>query len=479
MVERTVLLCLEGELEADLVQLLQAHPYFAVARRCADLIELTAAATAGLGSIAVLEDTAELSRAVVSDLLNDGLDVVALGAAERATELTDMGVSLVITQANAGSIVTGLEGLEDLRASIQPTEAASGTVISPAQLEDDHVADLLSMDPFDEGIEESAQKKKLATRFPSRRAGGANAADDSVLPFTQLENAAEEYDSVALAADVKPLGRVVAVRGTEGAPGRSTLALLTGIELGRSGKKVIIVDGDLSAPSLGLMAGARPEWAGIAVACRMASRGRLDIHTLSRLLHATGPDSLLLSGISRAERWREVHPEDLTAVLDEARKLADYVIVDTAAWLPDESDDFDVAIARETITARIVAAADQVVTVAPGNPVGISRLVALLEDSPCEEEVLVVNRVSSASSGPAAEAEIRSIVEPLSGGRPLLLIWEDEAIPTALLQGVALPEVRKSERSLTAIQDLISLLSDEASMPAKRAFRWAFWRRHG
>jgi polynucleotide 5'-kinase involved in rRNA processing len=70
-----------------------------------------------------------------------------------------------------------------------------------------------------------------------------------------------------------PHRRVVAVWGSHGAPGRSTVAVQLALELSRAGRRCALIDADTVAPSLALLLGLGDDAPGIAAACRRAELG--------------------------------------------------------------------------------------------------------------------------------------------------------------------------------------------------------------
>jgi hypothetical protein len=74
-----VLCAVRGAAEAAVVRALSSQPELDVARRCADVAELLAAAAAGLGHVAVVSaDLIALDRESVRHLHGSGLRVVVL-----------------------------------------------------------------------------------------------------------------------------------------------------------------------------------------------------------------------------------------------------------------------------------------------------------------------------------------------------------------------------------------------------------------
>ena len=72
-------------------------------------------------------------------------------------------------------------------------------------------------------------------------------------------------------------GRVVAVWGPAGAPGRTSVAVAIADEASRAGVDVLLVDADTWAPSVSVVLGLVDDGAGLASACRRALGGGLDV----------------------------------------------------------------------------------------------------------------------------------------------------------------------------------------------------------
>ncbi|WP_255218714.1 P-loop NTPase, partial [Microbacterium paraoxydans] len=77
--------------------------------------------------------------------------------------------------------------------------------------------------------------------------------------------------------------RLTAIRGSHGAPGRSTIAVQLAVELARRGRRTALIDADTVAPSLALLLGMDDDAPGLAAACRRAEAGALDPAELTRL----------------------------------------------------------------------------------------------------------------------------------------------------------------------------------------------------
>jgi hypothetical protein len=96
-------------------------------------------------------------------------------------------------------------------------------------------------------------------------------------------------------------GRLVAVWGPTGAPGRTTVALGVASEIAALGRSALLVDGDVYGGVLAQVLGVLDEAPGLAAACRLANSGQLDLPQLAQLARAIAPSLRLLSGISRSD----------------------------------------------------------------------------------------------------------------------------------------------------------------------------------
>ena len=110
-------------------------------------------------------------------------------------------------------------------------------------------------------------------------------------------------------------GRVVAIWGPTGAPGRTTIAVTLATELAALGIPTVLVDADTYGGSVAQALSFLDEAPGIAAATRAADQGTLDLPTLARLAPVATAGLRVLTGIPKAERWPEVRPAALERVL--------------------------------------------------------------------------------------------------------------------------------------------------------------------
>lgn len=179
-------------------------------------------------------------------------------------------------------------------------------------------------------------------------------------------------------ADPEPApasGRVVAVWGPAGAPGRTTVAMGLAESLVDSGRSVCLVDADTYGPSIALALGLIEDSSGLVVACRLADNGALSAATVRSAACRVRRTWHVLGGIGRPERWSELRPGALERVWEASRAAFDVTVVDVGFCIEDDSSG---AWSRRRNAAAVSAlsTADEVVAVAQSTPLGAVRLAA-------------------------------------------------------------------------------------------------------
>jgi MinD-like ATPase involved in chromosome partitioning or flagellar assembly len=415
---RTRVLCaVRGPAEAAVATVLAADLTTTVARRCADVAELLAAAAAGLGAVAVVSgDLPGLERDVVAALHDAGVHVVAL---------VDDGVPWEEERLRA----LGVDGTVPATSALGDGGALGGAV----------------RDALDASV--------------TGRAGEQAPTDDYLGP-----------------APVQGRhGAVVAVWGPTGAPGRTTVAINLAAELaglgpsrggrvrdlvgqltsrpsrrpasGAATREVLLVDADTYGGSVAQLLGLLDESAGVAGVARAAGQGVLDAVSFARQAPVVAPGLRVLTGIVRAARWPELAAASLDLVWERAREVADVTVVDCGFCLErDELLSYDTrAPQRNGATLSALAAADAVVVVGGGDPVGIQRLVRALSDlddaGVLAPRVVVVNRVRASTAGAHPATAVREVLARYAGVTRVSVLPDDPAAADcAVLEGRALTE---------------------------------------
>lgn len=404
--------------EARLVAALDSIASVRVARRCVDVVDLLAAAGAGLGRVALVAadlrrlDADAVDRLSAADVVPVG--VVARGDSAAEDRLRALGIDYLVPDDADGGVVAG--------------------VLAEAEV-------------------------SRAGRTPERtgRMFGDPSTSMAIPP-----GAGEQVDEAAPARR----GVVLAVWGPTGAPGRTTVAITLADELARLGHSALLVDADVYGATVAAELGLLDESPGLAAACRLAGSTRLTGATLAGLCWQLRPQLRVLTGIPLAARWPELRTTAVAAVLAAARQLADVTIVDCGFCLEtDEELSYDsLAPRRNGATLAVLDDADVLVVVGAADPIGMQRLVRGLTELRDAEiatpPTVVLNKLRRGVVPGDARAELVGALELFSGISPMALLpYDRESLDAALATGRSLGEARPSSPLRKAIGELAGQLA--------------------
>lgn len=267
-------------------------------------------------------------------------------------------------------------------------------------------------------------------------------------------------------------GRVVAVWGPAGAPGRTTVAAGLAAELATRDLRTVLVDADPHA-AVAQHLGILDETSGILAAARQVSSGGDLAAGLDRVQRALDERLTVITGLPRPDRWLEVRRGVLEQLLDLARTRGQ-VVVDTGTGLEeDPGTELGVRPSRATMTLEVLGAADEVVVVGSADPVGLSRLArGLVELRELELAVpvrVVVNRMRRSLGW--AERDIAGMVEGFTRTVGLHFLPEDRAgADRALVAGRSLVESGDSDLR-RSLEDLVDALAPGTVAARRRTGR--------
>lgn len=276
--------------------------------------------------------------------------------------------------------------------------------------------------------------------------------------------ALQHRDAPPRTAARPPRGRVIAVWGPHGAPGRSTIAINVAAAHAEQGKRVMLVDADSYGGAIATLLGITDNTPGLAAACRLAGAGSLDANELSRLATRVGREAqvFVLGGLNNPARWPELRADRIQATLEHCRNMADVVVVDVGFNLETDEElasDF-VGPRRNAATIATLEHSDTVMAVADASPVGVSRyLRARLQLhellSPNTEVVAVANRVRQGGAGGEPANQVREALRRFGGIESVQLLPHDErAIARALAAGVSVLEAAPRSRFARSVRAL-------------------------
>ncbi|WP_454118126.1 AAA family ATPase [Microbacterium lacticum] len=276
-----------------------------------------------------------------------------------------------------------------------------------------------------------AAERRLAAVF-----GLDACAADAVAADVLARGAAERGDG---GPQERERGRLIAVWGAAGAPGRTTTAIELACELARDGRRVALVDADAHAPSIAMATGLADEGPGFAAACRQAERGTLTAAELTRIAAPLGPVEVL-TGINRPGRWPELGHDRVQAALERCRDWADDIVVDVASSLErDEEIVSDLGgPRRNAATLATLASADLIVAVVAADPIGVARFVRAHADlrsvvgaTPVK---IVVNKARTGPVGLDARSQVRRTLERYTDAREVWFVpWDPKSADAAML----------------------------------------------
>ena len=246
-----------GDSRDDLVGGLERlHGPVSVVRRCSELAELLAACQSGLARAAVVAaGSEELTASLVDRLSAVGVVVIALtDNPEETVRLRTIGV------------------------------AAEARAVDAAAL--------------------AARISAAVAQLSGTGAGPGPAAGDGAASVAAAGQVPRSSGAQTVTASPGAKGRIIAVWGPAGAPGRTLVAANIAGELAAEGQSVLLVDADSYGASVAALLGLLDEAAGLAQACRLADQGLLDADALLRIATTVADQGRRRCGCSPGSRGR-------------------------------------------------------------------------------------------------------------------------------------------------------------------------------
>ena len=498
-----VLTALGNQWESRIATLLEGSREVQVVRRCADLADLVATASAGLGSVALVSDDLRgLDLSAVAQLRELGVAVVGVATTD------DEDAERRMRQLGVSRVVAGDADLAVFEAALTALAPSDGSNDSRSN-DSDHLPPDLDAE-LDARFDGSAgphgsdglagvggpdgaspgggRRDARPPRAKRKRKPGrpvTPGADVAVAVAPGARGAAGAAEPVATvspvddspAAEDREPGRIVAVWGPTGAPGRTTVAVALATELAALGVPTVLVDADTYGGSVAQALSFLDEAPGIAAATRAADQGTLDLSMLARLSPVASPGLRVITGIPKADRWTEIRAAALERVLTLARQLGQVVVVDCGFNLEDDEElSYDtMAPRRNAATLTTLALADELVAVGGCDPVSLQRLVRGLQElggvqSP--RPVVVVNRVRSGAVGAKPETRVAEALARFAGVDEVIFLPDDPtALDAALLEGRSLAECAPSSPVRSAVRGLAARLTNVAVPHGRRGRR--------
>lgn len=187
----------------------------------------------------------------------------------------------------------------------------------------------------------------------------------------------------------KSTARVITVTSGKGGVGKSNMSVNLGIQLTKSGKRVVILDADFGLANVEVMLGIRPKY-------NLADLFYKN-KDMKEIITAGPMDLGFISGGSGVRELSHLHKEQLTNLtnkLSDLDDIADIIIIDTGAGISDSVLEF-------------LMVSSEVLLVTTPEPTSITDAYALLKTLDKREEFVnsdtaikvIANRVSSNKEG--------------------------------------------------------------------------------
>lgn len=292
-------------------------------------------------------------------------------------------------------------------------------------------------------------------------------------PNTWAKTAAPTDTQVGAGEVRRRRGQVIAVWGGNGAPGRSVVALGLSAELACLGVATLLIDADVYGGAVAPMLGMLDESSGLLAAARAANVGTLDADVLARHARQVNPALRVLTGLPRADRWTEVRPAVLRNVVDTARSVCAFTVIDCGFSIEaDEEVSYDVAAPRRNgATLEVLENSDTVLVVGGADPLSLGRLIRALHELttavPSASPYVVINRVRDSLGW--SESEIVETVSRVSGVTSVRTLPEDRrACDHALVHGRTLSECAPDSGLAKALRAMAAELAGVSEPAGKR-----------
>jgi pilus assembly protein CpaE len=177
------------------------------------------------------------------------------------------------------------------------------------------------------GVTTAVQRaRSVASAIGQTLMGEAQAAANAV----KAEIAAEA--AAAQAAADAPVGRLHTVFSTKGGVGKSLVATNLGVALANDGHSVCLVDLDVNSGDVAIMLQLTPQQT---INDLAGFNGVIDEEGISSILTRHSDNLTVVAAPVRLDSLEQASQDDVGKLLDELRRMVDFVVVDTSGMFDD------------------------------------------------------------------------------------------------------------------------------------------------
>ena len=216
--------------------------------------------------------------------------------------------------------------------------------------------------------------------------------------------------------DLSQVPGLVCVWGTNGSPGRSSVAINLSFSLASKNFPTLLVDLDAIVPSLAPALGLVSEVPGVSSLVHDALKGRLSQESIEKNVIEVNPGLHVLTGISNPKRWPELRTEGLIQVLKLCSQMYANIICDLSAVLPESTDSSlnDVDIFRRfDHIPKVLEISSRNIFVLSATPLSLIRASEALEalhEINKSEPLIILNKVNEINLGQKYESTVEAIL---------------------------------------------------------------------
>jgi MinD-like ATPase involved in chromosome partitioning or flagellar assembly len=256
---------------------------------------------------------------------------------------------------------------------------------------------------------------------------------------------------------------VVAVWSGAGSVGRSAIAAAIACELTRCGKRVLIIDADVYAPSLVQIFGFDQTITGLSSAIRLQNQSHLDQKAFANLLldYEFDNHSLkILAGLSMVNGWPQLSFDAVRTLLTFCQTQFDFIVLDLASAIETSLVDRATLTERNSATLASLSMADHILAITNCDVVSLNRFFwasTALKDLRLNGRVHVIaNRLGHPATGKCPPAEIAQTIRNFAELPIAAFIDDDPSLfGRSVAEGLPISEVRKNSSVKQAIRQFV------------------------